>query len=67
MPSTVGLAVLAFLLALPLCGVAATIAKPVPDSASIAGTIIDDAGQPAKDATVFVYSARLKRGFRSRR
>jgi hypothetical protein len=64
MPSTVGLDVLAFLLALPLCGVAATIAKPVPeDSASIAGAIVDDAGQPAKDATVFVYSARLKQGY----
>jgi hypothetical protein len=64
MPSTVGLAVSAFLLALSFCGVATTIAKPVPeDSASIVGTIVDDTGQPAKDATVFVYSARLKQGY----
>lgn len=60
MPST---AAFALLLALPLCGVAAT-AKPMPeDSATINGTIVDDSGQPAKDATVFVYSARLKQGF----
>jgi hypothetical protein len=60
MPST---AALALLLALPLCGVAAT-AKSIPEeSATINGTIVDDAGQPAKDATVFVYSARLKQGY----
>jgi hypothetical protein len=60
MPSTVALALL---LALPLCGVTAT-AKPVPeDSATINGTIVDDTGQPAKDATVFVYSAHLKSGY----
>ena len=60
MPST---AALALLLALPLCGVAAT-AKPIPeDSATINGTIVDDSGEPAKDATVFVYSARLKHGY----
>jgi hypothetical protein len=63
MPSTVSFAA-AFLLALPLCGFASTTARPVSeDSASIAGTIVDDAGQPAKDATVFVYSARLKQGY----
>lgn len=51
MPST---AALALLLALPLCGVAAT-AKRIPeDYATINGTIVDDSGQPAKDATVFV-------------
>jgi protocatechuate 3,4-dioxygenase beta subunit len=60
MPST---AALALLLALPLCGVAATM-QPIPeDSATINGTIVDDSGQPAKDATVFVYSARLKQGY----
>jgi hypothetical protein len=60
MPST---AALALLLALPLCGVAAT-AKPISeDSAAINGTIVDDSGQPAKDATVFVYSAHLKNGY----
>jgi Carboxypeptidase regulatory-like domain len=60
MPST---AAVALLLVLPLCGVAAT-AKPIPeDSATINGTIVDDSGQPAKDATVFVYSARLKQGY----
>jgi len=62
--STVGLAVRGFLLALPLFGVAVSIAKPTPDvSASISGTIVDNSGQPAKDATVFVYSARLKQGY----
>ena len=60
MPST---AAFALLLALPLCGVAAT-AKPMPeDSATVNGIIADDSGQPAKDATVFVYSARLKKGY----
>jgi len=64
MPSTVALAVPTFLLALSLCGATASIAIPLTkDSASIAGTIVDDAGQPAKDATVFVYSARLKQGY----
>jgi hypothetical protein len=60
MPST---AALALLLALPLCGVAAT-AKPIPeDSATIHGMIVDDSGQPAKHATVLVYSAHLKNGY----
>lgn len=60
MPST---AALALLLALPLCGVAAT-AKPIPeDSATINGTIVDDSGRPAKDATVYVNSAHLKNGY----
>jgi Carboxypeptidase regulatory-like domain len=59
MPST---AALALLLALPLCGFASTIAKP-DESATINGTIVDDSGQPAKDATVFVYSAHLKSGY----
>jgi hypothetical protein len=41
-----------------------TTAKPVSEeSATITGTIIDDAGQPAEQATVFVYSAMLKRGY----
>jgi hypothetical protein len=61
MPST---AALALLVALPLCGFASPIAKPTPDeSATINGTIVDDSGQPAKDATVFVYSAHLKNGY----
>lgn len=64
MPSTISLAVPAFLFALPLCGFASTAARPVPeDSASIVGTVVDDAGQPAKDATVLVYSAHLKKGY----
>lgn len=64
MPSTVRLAATIFLLALPVCGFASTSAKPIPeDSATINGTIIDEAGQPAKDATVFVYSAHLKKGY----
>lgn len=57
-------AALVLLLALPLCGFASTIAKPKPDaSATINGTIVDESGQPAKDATVFVYSAHLKKGY----
>jgi protocatechuate 3,4-dioxygenase beta subunit len=32
-------------------------------SATITGTIVDDSGRPAKDATVYVYSARLKQGY----
>src|ERR1700685_692809 len=57
-------AALVLLLALPLCGFASTIAKPQPDaSATINGTIVDESGQPAKDATVFVYSAHLKKGY----
>ena len=64
MPSTVSLAALAFLLALPVCGFASVTTKLVAeDSAVINGTIIDEAGQPAKDATVFVYSAHLKKGY----
>jgi hypothetical protein len=55
MPSS---AALALLLVLRLCGFASTTAKSIPeDSATINGTIVDEAGQPAKDATVFVYSA----------
>jgi hypothetical protein len=61
MPS---IAALALLLALPLCGFASTIATPKPeDSATINGTIVDESGQPAKDATVFVDSAHLKNGY----
>jgi hypothetical protein len=38
--------------------------QPIPeDSATINGTIVDEAGQPAKNATVFVYSAHLKKGY----
>jgi hypothetical protein len=32
-------------------------------SANITGTIVDDSGRPTKDATVYVYSARLKKGY----
>ena len=61
MPST---AALALLLVLPLCGFASTTARPPPeDSATINGIIVDDSGHPAKDATVFVYSAHLKKGY----
>jgi hypothetical protein len=39
-------------------------ANPAPqDSASISGTVVEDSSQPAKGATVFVYSARLKQGY----
>jgi hypothetical protein len=61
MPSS---AALIFLLALPLCGFASTTSKPAPqDSAAISGIVVDDSGRPARDATVFIYSARLKQGF----
>jgi hypothetical protein len=62
---TVPLGFFVSFLTLPLCAFAATaIAKPVSDdSATISGTILDNAGQPANDATVFVYSAHLKNGY----
>jgi Carboxypeptidase regulatory-like domain len=65
MPSTAPLTLRALLLALAVCGFASiTTAKQVSGaSATITGTIVDDSGQPAKDATVFVYSARLKKGY----
>jgi hypothetical protein len=60
MPS---IAAFAVLLALPLWVVAAT-AKPVPEGyATLIGTIVDDSGRPAKDATVYVNSAHLKNGY----
>jgi carboxypeptidase family protein len=61
MPSA---AAFALLLALPLCGFASPTVRRAPeDSATIHGTVVDDTGQPAKDASVFVYSARLKQGY----
>jgi hypothetical protein len=62
MPSTATPAGFALLMTLPFCGFAATIAKP-PDSAAVSGTIVEDSGRPAEGATVFVYSARLKKGY----
>ena len=62
---TVHLAFFVSLLTLPLCAFATTaITKPnSEDSVTMSGTIVDDSGQPAKDATVFIYSARLKKGY----
>jgi hypothetical protein len=64
MPLTATLAAAAFLSLLLLGCSAATIAKPIlQDSATINGMVVEGAGQPVKDATVFVYSARLKQGY----
>ena len=61
MPST---AALALLLTVPLCSYASTTARQASEeSATLSGTIVDDSGQPAKDATVFVYAAHLKNGY----
>jgi hypothetical protein len=32
-------------------------------SATISGSVVDDSGNPAEGATVFVYSAHLKKGY----
>jgi hypothetical protein len=32
-------------------------------SATINGSVVDDSGHPAEGATVFVYSAHLKKGY----
>lgn len=65
MPFTAKIAIPPLLLAGTIFGFsAATTAKPVSEeSATITGTVVDDSGQPAKDATVYVYSARLKKGY----
>src|SRR5271166_4798895 len=65
MSPTATLAAPLLLFVLAQCGFAATtIAKPISeDSATIIGTIVDEFGQPAADATVFVYSANLKKGY----
>jgi hypothetical protein len=65
MPSKAPIGTPAFFLILAVFGFAATtIAKQISEvAATINGTIIDDSGQPVKDATVFVYSARLKQGY----
>ena len=64
MPSTVIVATIIFLSTVPLCTFASTTAKAMSeDSATINGTVVGEAGQPAKDATVFVYSAHLKKGY----
>jgi hypothetical protein len=65
MPSTAPIAMPALLLAVSVCSFGATTtAKQVSEaSATLTGTIVDETGQPAKDATVFVYSARLKKGY----
>jgi hypothetical protein len=62
MPST-PLIALTLLLALPLRVVATTTRTSREDTATLAGIIVDDSGQPAKDATVLLYSARLKKGY----
>jgi hypothetical protein len=56
---------LGFVLALSVCAfTATTFAKQISEeSATVSGNIIDDSGRPVKDATVFVYSARLKQGY----
>ncbi len=63
MPLPVALAAPPLLFALSIGGfAAATIAKPgSDDSATIHGTIVDESGRPVENATVFVYSARLKK------
>jgi hypothetical protein len=65
MPFTATIAIPILLLAASIFGFSArTMAKPVSeDSATINGSIVDDSGQPTKDATVLVYSARLKQGY----
>jgi hypothetical protein len=65
MPSKATRVASASLLAIPLCGfAAAAISRPISEgSATINGTVVDDSGQPAKDATVIVYSAHLKNGY----
>jgi hypothetical protein len=65
MPFTAKIAIPALLLTASIFGFsAATTAKPVTEeSATITGTIVDEVGQPAKEATVFVYSAQLKNGY----
>jgi hypothetical protein len=65
MPSKASNSTLAFLLALSVCAFAATtVAKQISEeSATITGVIIDASGQAVKDATVFVYSAHLKKGY----
>jgi hypothetical protein len=65
MPFTAKIAIPPLLLAASIFGFATTTtAKQTSEnSATITGTVIDDSGQPTKDATVFVYSARLKQGY----
>jgi hypothetical protein len=65
MPFTATIALPPLLLVASIFGFSATtIAKQVSeDPATIAGTVVDDSGQPAKDATVYVYSAGLKKGY----
>ena len=60
MPFTAKIAIPPLLLAASIFGFATTTtAKQTSEnSATITGTVIDDSGQPTKDATVFVYSAR---------
>src|ERR1700690_1840613 len=63
MPSTATLVGIASILTLPFSGFAATTIATPPDSATVSGTIVEDSGRPAEGATVFVYSARLKKGY----
>jgi protocatechuate 3,4-dioxygenase beta subunit len=64
MPSAAPVSISALLL-LSVCGFAATTTtKQVSeDAATITGAIVDETGQPAVGATVYVYSARLKTGY----
>lgn len=65
MPFTATIALPPVLLVASIFGFSATtVAKQVSeDPATITGTVVDDSGQPAKDATVYVYSAGLKKGY----
>lgn len=64
MPSQTTVVASAFLLAVPFCGFASITARTADvDSTTINGTIVDESGDPAKDATVYVNSAHLKNGY----
>jgi Carboxypeptidase regulatory-like domain len=65
MPSTTTLTAGSFLLALMTSAPVSAIAgkPPSTDTATIIGTVLDDTGQAAPGATVFVYSADLKQGY----
>ncbi len=65
MPSKTRNGIYVFVLTLSIYGFAAMAnpKQPMEDSATIDGSVVDDAGDPINDATVFVYSARLKQGY----
>lgn len=62
---TAGLAASIFCFALPAVGLAAATVSTAGavTSATINGSVVDDSGHPAEGATVFVYSAHLKKGY----